>query len=75
MPQRVDGVVLLDKPLGMSSQGAVTAVKRALKRLEELEDEAKDLTEKKPWINQTQVDEVLKFTQEVKSWLDEALAK
>ena len=51
------------------------AVKRALKRLEELEDEAKDLTEKKPWINQTQVDEVLKFTQEVKSWLDEALAK
>jgi hypothetical protein len=51
------------------------AVKRALKRLEELEDEAKDLTEKKPWINQTQVDEVLKFTQEVKSWLDEALSK
>jgi tRNA pseudouridine55 synthase len=30
MPQRVDGVVLLDKPLGMSSQGAVTAAKRAL---------------------------------------------
>ena len=30
MPQRLDGVVLLDKPAGMSSQGAVTAVKRAL---------------------------------------------
>ncbi len=29
------------------------AIKRALKRLEELEDEAKDLLEKKPWINQT----------------------
>ncbi|CAM3787351.1 tRNA pseudouridine(55) synthase TruB [Polynucleobacter brandtiae] len=27
---RIDGVVLLDKPSGMSSQGAVTAVKRAL---------------------------------------------
>jgi tRNA pseudouridine55 synthase len=26
---RIDGVVLLDKPVGMSSQGAVTAVKRA----------------------------------------------
>jgi tRNA pseudouridine55 synthase len=30
MRQRLDGVVLLDKPLGMSSQGAVTTVKRAL---------------------------------------------
>ncbi|CAN1535923.1 TruB Pseudouridine synthase [Burkholderiaceae bacterium] len=30
MSQRVDGVVLLDKPSGISSQGAVTAVKRAL---------------------------------------------
>ena len=30
MRQRLDGVVLLDKPLGMSSQGAVTAVKCAL---------------------------------------------
>lgn len=30
MRQRLDGVVLLDKPIGMSSQGAVTAVKRAL---------------------------------------------
>ncbi len=30
MRQRLDGVVLLDKPLGMSSQAAVTAVKRAL---------------------------------------------
>ena len=30
MSQRVDGVVLLDKPVGLSSQGAVTAVKRAL---------------------------------------------
>ena len=29
MSQRVDGVVLLDKPAGISSQGAVTAVKRA----------------------------------------------
>lgn len=29
MATRIDGVVLLDKPLGMSSQGAVTAVKRA----------------------------------------------
>jgi tRNA pseudouridine55 synthase len=29
MSTRIDGVVLLDKPLGMSSQGAVTAVKRA----------------------------------------------
>lgn len=29
MAIRVDGVVLLDKPAGMSSQGAVTAVKRA----------------------------------------------
>lgn len=29
MSIRVDGVVLLDKPAGMSSQGAVTAVKRA----------------------------------------------
>ena len=29
------------------------AIKRAFKRLEELEDEAKDLLEKKPWINQT----------------------
>jgi tRNA pseudouridine55 synthase len=28
---RIDGVVLLDKPAGMSSQGAVTAVKRTLK--------------------------------------------
>jgi tRNA pseudouridine55 synthase len=28
MAQRIDGVVLLDKPNGMSSQGAVTAVKR-----------------------------------------------
>ena len=28
MVQRIDGVVLLDKPNGMSSQGAVTAVKR-----------------------------------------------
>ena len=28
MAQRIDGVVLLDKPYGMSSQGAVTAVKR-----------------------------------------------
>lgn len=30
MSIRIDGVVLLDKPVGMSSQGAVTAVKRAL---------------------------------------------
>ena len=30
MSQRVDGVVLLDKPAGISSQGAVTAVKRAM---------------------------------------------
>jgi tRNA pseudouridine55 synthase len=30
MAIRIDGVVLLDKPMGMSSQGAVTAVKRAL---------------------------------------------
>lgn len=30
MSTRIDGVVLLDKPAGMSSQGAVTAVKRAL---------------------------------------------
>ena len=51
------------------------AIKRTLKRLEELEDEAKDLTEKKPWINQTQVDEVLKFTQEIKAWLEEHTAK
>ena len=29
MTIRIDGVVLLDKPAGMSSQGAVTAVKRA----------------------------------------------
>ena len=29
MATRIDGVVLLDKPLGMSSQSAVTAVKRA----------------------------------------------
>ena len=29
MATRIDGVVLLDKPLGMSSQGAVTVVKRA----------------------------------------------
>ena len=29
MATRIDGVVLLDKPTGMSSQGAVTAVKRA----------------------------------------------
>lgn len=29
MSIRIDGVVLLDKPVGMSSQGAVTAVKRA----------------------------------------------
>jgi tRNA pseudouridine55 synthase len=29
MSMRIDGVVLLDKPAGMSSQGAVTAVKRA----------------------------------------------
>ena len=29
MAIRIDGVVLLDKPMGMSSQGAVTAVKRA----------------------------------------------
>jgi len=29
MSQRIDGVVLLDKPAGLSSQGAVTAVKRA----------------------------------------------
>jgi tRNA pseudouridine55 synthase len=29
MSTRIDGVVLLDKPVGMSSQGAVTAVKRA----------------------------------------------
>ncbi|MBU3577815.1 tRNA pseudouridine(55) synthase TruB [Polynucleobacter sp. UK-Kesae-W10] len=29
MSNRIDGVVLLDKPMGMSSQGAVTAVKRA----------------------------------------------
>jgi tRNA pseudouridine55 synthase len=29
MSTRIDGVVLLDKPAGMSSQGAVTAVKRA----------------------------------------------
>jgi len=29
MANRIDGVVLLDKPAGMSSQGAVTAVKRA----------------------------------------------
>ncbi len=29
MTTRIDGVVLLDKPAGMSSQGAVTAVKRA----------------------------------------------
>jgi tRNA pseudouridine55 synthase len=31
MSTRIDGVVLLDKPAGMSSQGAVTAVKRAFK--------------------------------------------
>jgi tRNA pseudouridine55 synthase len=29
MSIRIDGVVLLDKPAGMSSQGAVTAIKRA----------------------------------------------
>ena len=29
MAIRIDCVVLLDKPAGMSSQGAVTAVKRA----------------------------------------------
>ena len=30
MAQRIDGVVLLDKPSGMSSQSAVTSVKRLL---------------------------------------------
>ena len=51
------------------------AIKSAYKRLEELEDEAKDLTEKKPWINQTYIDEVLKITEEIKTWLDESIAK
>ena len=51
------------------------AIKSARKRLEELEDEAKDLTEKKPWINQTRIDEVLKIIEEIKTWLDESLTK
>jgi len=51
------------------------AIKNARKRLEEIEDEAKDLTEKKPWINQTHIDEILKITQEIKEWLDESIQK
>jgi hypothetical protein len=51
------------------------AIKSAHKRLEELEDEAKDLSEKKPWINQTYIDEVLKITEEIKTWLDESITK
>ncbi|NCV65080.1 MAG: tRNA pseudouridine(55) synthase TruB, partial [Burkholderiaceae bacterium] len=31
MTQRIDGVILLDKPLAMSSQSAVTGVKRHFK--------------------------------------------
>lgn len=51
------------------------AIKNAHKRLEELEDEAKDLTEKKPWINKTHIDEVLKVIEQVKTWLEESIAK
>lgn len=51
------------------------AIKKAHKRLEELEDEAKDLTEKKPWINKTHIDEVLKITEEIKTWLEESNTK
>jgi predicted transcriptional regulator len=50
-------------------------IKNAHKRLEELEDEAKDLTEKKPWINKTHIDEVLKITEEIKTWLEESNTK
>ena len=51
------------------------AIKRVQKRLEELEDEAKDLPEKKSWINQTHIDEVLKVIEEIKAWLDESIKK
>lgn len=50
-------------------------MKAARKRLEEVEDEAKDLVEKKPWINQTHIDEVLKIVEDIRAWIDEQEAK
>jgi hypothetical protein len=51
------------------------ALKKAHKRLEEVEDEAKDLPEKKPWLNQTHVDEILTIVKEVREWLSDVDAK
>jgi hypothetical protein len=47
----------------------------ARRRLEEMEDETKDLAEKKPWINETQRQEVLDRIEDLKKWLEEAVAK
>lgn len=51
------------------------AISEAHRRLEELEDEVKDLAEKKPWINETYRQEVLDRITDLKKWLDESVAK
>lgn len=50
-------------------------ITEAHRRLEELEDETKDLAEKKPWINETYRQEVLDRIADLKKWLDESVAK
>lgn len=50
-------------------------ITEAHRRLEELEDETKDLAEKKPWINETYRQEVLDRITDLKKWLDESVAK
>jgi hypothetical protein len=40
-----------------------------------VEDEAKDLEEKKPWINATYKQEVLDLVKEIRVWLNEVVEK
>lgn len=50
-------------------------VAQALKRLEEIEDETKDLAEKKPWIKETERQEVHDRVKELQQWIEEQTAK
>jgi heat shock 70kDa protein 4 len=51
------------------------AVTQARNRLDQLEDETKDLEEKKPWINGTHRQDVLDLVKETREWLNEVVGK
>jgi len=52
-----------------------SAVSQARNRLDQVEDEAKDLEEKKPWINATYRQEVLDLVKEIRIWLNDVVEK